>query len=127
MPIFSSKSKSSSKTYNVSQTGEGGAEVGIGSRGNDLVSLSNIGQDVELTITEGNTDVGEIESLLTAVAGTQAAAANNAAQQVLAANATVAEVARTATGAESELGRMVSKFGLPILVIVVLFLVFKKR
>lgn len=119
-------SSSSSKTSNTSQTGDGGAEAAIGSSG-DQVALSNIGSGVELQINERPVDLAEVGDLLSVVNGGAVDVANAAVQAALEASEPVANIARSSTGSQSEVGRLVGQLALPGAAVAALWFVFGRK
>ena len=121
-------SDSSQETEQLSQTGEGSATTGIGASGNDVISANNTKGGVRVNTNIKGIDndtfldfTDKVFSHAASVSGGVVAQASNALNAILAqagrANDAVSNVATSATGAETETGRLIGKLALPGLIV----------
>ncbi|WP_432797244.1 hypothetical protein [Poriferisphaera sp. WC338] len=123
-----SSSKSSQAQTSLTQGSDQGANV-IGSKGaevNNIGPVQTDGGDVTLEYQDRGLDPGEIVDLVDSITGGVDDVASTVAGRVADANSAVADIARSATGAESETGKLINKYALPALALVALMMFWKR-
>ncbi len=131
-------SDSSQETNQTSQTGEGTASTGIGASRNDVISGTNVvggirsntnikGIDGDTLLDFTDRVFAHTESLSGGVTAGIGSALDKILAQAGRASDAVSNVATSATGAETETGRLIGKVALPAVVIVALWFFFGRR
>lgn len=110
-------SSSESKADQTTQTGEGHATTGIGSDGgNAVVSINNSKGKPNVRITNEGVTGPELLDLTDRVFEFAEGVSGQVLAQSGRASDAVANVATTASGAETEAGRLIGKLSVPVLI-----------